>query len=86
MLEINQQHLEDEISSLEKGYVQSLVALIKVPVFNKRIDADLEKEKDAKKRKQLEDAKEMNLIQSKGHQESLENIEEILTEVYKLRK
>lgn len=86
MLEINKQHLEEEISSLEKGYVQSLITLIKVPVFNKRIDEDIKKEKDAKKIRQLEDAKDLNLIQSKGHQESIINTEEILKEVYKLRK
>lgn len=39
---INQWHLEDAISELEKGYVQSLIELIKIPVFEKAILKDME--------------------------------------------
>ena len=86
-MEINQEHLEDAISELEKGYVASTIELIKIPVFRKAIEKDLVKKgiNDARK-KNLNDTLEMNKKNEEWHKESIENVELILNEVYKLRK
>lgn len=85
-MELNQRHLEDVIDNLEKGYVTSKVELIKLPIFLKQIKKELRKKTlDDAKRKQLEWMIDNNKIQAKWHIESMENIEQILTEVYKLR-
>ena len=87
MLEINQEHLEEAISELEKGYVQSVIELIKIPVFKGVIQKDIDSDKTSKeKKKQLEWTLEMNDKSKAGHEESIENLEIILQEVYKLRK
>ena len=83
--DVNQRHLATAISDLEKGYVDSVIALIKIPVFNKLIDTDLKKATGAKK-KELENAKEMNIMQGKAHEESIESLNLIIKEVKKLRK
>lgn len=86
IMDINQKHLEEAISELEKGYVTSMIELIKVPVFKKRIVEELKTEKDSDKINQLEGMLKNNDMQVKGHSESIENVTEILKEVYKLRK
>lgn len=85
-MEVNQEHLKNAISDLEKGYVDSLISLIKVPVFNKRIRDDLKTEKDKNKIKELNNVFETNQMQEKAHKESIENLEEIITEAKKLLK
>ncbi len=86
MLEINQKHLEDAISELEKWYVQSKIELIKIPVFEKVIQKDIDnKDTSEEKRKQLKWTLETNKRSKQGHEESIENLELILEEVYKLR-
>lgn len=86
-IEINQEHLEDAISDLEKGYVSSIIELIKIPVFRKAIKKDLRSTKTTEeKKKQLEQTLDMNKLNEAGHKESIANTEAILTEVYKLRK
>lgn len=77
--ELNQQFLKEEIENLEKAYVQSAISLIKVPVFNKRIEEDMKATKDKNRIKSLEDAREQNITLAKGHQESIESLEEIIT-------
>lgn len=87
MIQINQEHLETEISSLEKGYVTSVVELIKIPVFNKVIQDEIDdKETTEAKREELTKMIVTNETNAAWHKESLENVEAILTEVYKLRK
>ena len=87
MVVLNQEHLENAISELEKGYVTSTIELIKIPVFRKSIEKDLAKKDITKERKKsLEDTLELNKKNEEGHKESLENVEAILNEVYKLRK
>lgn len=86
MLDINQDFLKEEIAKLEKGYVESMISLIKVPVFIKRINEELETVKDETKIKALKDAIETNLFSKKGHEESLVSYEEIITEARKLLK
>ena len=85
-MKLNQEHLEDAISELEKGLVTSTIELIKVPVFKKRIEEEIKVEKDKEKLEQLKGMLENNNLQVKGHSESIDNVEQILTEVYKLRK
>ena len=86
-MEINQEHLEAAISELEKGYVTSVIELIKIPVFRKAIEKDLAKKDITKDRKKnLENTLESNKKNEEWHKESMENVEAILTEVYKLRK
>ena len=84
-MELNQKFVEEQIETFEKGYVTSIVELIKLPVFVKQIEKELEV-CDEEKKKQLETLLDNNKMQEKGHKENLENIESILTEVYKLRK
>lgn len=84
-MELNQKFLEEQIEVLEKGYVASIIELIKLPIFMEQIDKELNVCKWEKK-KQLEILKENNTLQAKWHKESLENTEKILEEVYKLRK
>lgn len=85
-MDINQKHLLDKIDELEKSYVDSLIELIKVPVFNKRIEEDMKATKDKDRIKALEETKEKNKLQERGHKESLKNLEEIITEAKKLIK
>lgn len=85
-LKINQQVLEEEILSLERWYVQSHISLIKAPVFIKQIEKEIKTTKDEEKAKRLQDMIEQNEIQTKWHLESIENLELILPEVYKLRE
>ena len=87
MIELNQKHLEDAISELEKWLVTSTIELIKIPVFRKAIEKDLKDKNISKERKKnLESTLEMNKTNEKGHRESIDNVTEILKEVYKLRK
>lgn len=85
-MEINQEHLKAEIDKLEAAYVMSTLELIKVPVYNKRIEEDLAVTKDKERIKNLKQMKENNETQGKGHKESLQNLEEIITEAKKLIK
>jgi len=86
-MEINQAHLEAEISSLEKWYVTSLIELIKIPVYKKTIEKDLAKKDNNEERiKNLENTLEMNKKAKDWHEESSISVEAILKEVYKLRK
>ena len=84
---LDQWHLECAISDLEKGYVASKIELIKAPIFRKAIEKDIADKATSKEKKaELEKAIESNKLNEKGYTESIENLELILTEVYKLRK
>lgn len=85
MIEINQKALEEEIYSLEKGYVISKIALIKSKTFINQINKELETTTNKVRRKELENLIGNNEMQNKWHIESLENVENILNEVYQLR-
>ena len=85
-MRLNQEHLENAISELEKWLVTSTIELIKVPVFKKRIEDEIKVEKNKEKLDQLMGMLKNNDMQVKGHTESIENVSEILKEVYKLRK
>ena len=84
-MKLNKDHLDFAISELEKWAVTSTIELIKVPVFEKRIKEELKDCKDEERAKELKRALEMNKVSEKSHKESLENLELILEEVYKLR-
>lgn len=84
-MELNQKFLDEQIEIFEKGYVTSIVELIKLPIFVKQIEKELEV-CDEEKKKQLETILENNKIQEKGHKENLENIEQILKQIYLLKK
>lgn len=84
-MELNQKFLDEQIEIFEKGYVASIVELIKLPIFVKQIEKELEV-CDEEKKKQLETILENNKIQEKGHKENLENIEQILKQIYLLKK
>lgn len=84
-MNLNKEHLENAISELEKWAVMSTIELIKIPVFKKRIEDEIKNCKDEKRVIELQKTLEMNETNQKGHIESLENLEEILKEVYKLR-
>lgn len=84
-MELNQKFLDEQIEIFEKGYVTSIVELIKLPIFVKQIEKELQV-CDEEKKKQLETILENNKIQEKGHKENLENIEEILKQIYLLKK
>lgn len=85
-MKINQQFLKEEIEKLEKWYIQSLIELIKLPIFLEQINKDIETTENEKKKEELKTMIENNTLLSKWHSESLENTEKILTEVYKLIK
>lgn len=85
-MELNQKFLEKEIESLEEWFVKSTIELIKWPIFVKQIEEEIKVCKDEEKQKTLSWLLENNKTQAKWHQESLDNIENILDEVYKLRK
>ena len=85
-MELNQKFIEEQIEIFEKGYVASVVELIKLPVFVEQINKELEITKDKNKKDELKHLLENNKIQEKGHKENMENIEKILDKVYKLRK
>jgi len=86
-MELNQEHLEAEISSLEKGLVTSTIELIKIPVYKKVIEKDLKRKGLSDERKKnLENTLDMNEKSKEWHIESLQSVEAILKEVYKLRK
>ena len=85
-MELNQKFLEEQIEILEKGYVASVIELIKLPIFVWQIEKELKITKDKTKIKGLNDLLENNSLQKKWHEENLENIEAILEKVYLLRK
>lgn len=85
-MELNQKFLEEQIEILEKGYVTSVIELIKLPIFAWQIEKELKVTKNKNKLKGLNDLLENNSLQNKSHKESLENIEAILEKVYLLRK
>lgn len=85
-MELNQKFLEMEIESLESWYVKSVIELIKWPVFIEQINKELKEAKTPEKKKSLEDAIKNNETNAKWHRESIENLEKIMKEVYKLRK
>ena len=85
-MELNQKFLEEQIEILEKGYVTSVIELIKLPIFVWQIEKELKVTKDKTKIKGLNDLLENNSLQKKWHEENLENIEAILEKVYLLRK
>lgn len=83
---INQKLLEQQIEVLENSLITSKIELIKLPIFLNQIQKELDNTKDEEKRKELERLLENNKIQAKWHTESIENVEEILKQVYLLRK
>jgi UDP-galactopyranose mutase len=85
-MEINQKFLQEEIETLEKWYVKSLIELIKLPIFLEQINKEIETTEDENKIEELKNMISNNEKMSKWHNESLENVEKILKEVYKLKK
>lgn len=86
-MKINQKHLANAISELEKWYVTSIVELVKLPVFNELIENELtDATLDKVKREELERMLESNKKQATAHTESMSNLEQILGELYKKRK
>ena len=87
MIELNQKHLEDAISELERGYVVSTIELIKIPVYKKVIEKDMNAEWVTEKRvTELQNTLDLNQKSAIWHKESVRNVEAILKKVYKLRK
>lgn len=79
---INQDILKNRIESLEAWYVDSLIALIQWPLFIESCSKSLLEEWISPERtKGLQDAYDKNMMNMKGHEESIEQGNITITEL-----
>ena len=81
---INQEFLKEEILSLEKGYVETVVNLIKGPVFIETLSKELIGMEDGDRKKALESVLAQHEGNQKSNEEALEKLNAIIPEVKKL--
>jgi hypothetical protein len=76
---INQEFLADEIKSLEKWYVETLINLIKWPIFIESCKNGIEIADEARK-EALEKALKSHLANQDANEEAVEQLNKIITE------
>lgn len=82
---INQEFLAEEIKSLEKGYVETVINMIKGPVFIEICSKAL-LEAEGEKKTALEKTLLIHEQNHKTNEEALEQLNRIIVEVKKLIK
>lgn len=85
MFEINQEFLEAEIASLERGYVETVINLIKGPIFIESVSKELISAEGDRK-EALEKVLKQHESNQKTNTEAKEQLEKIITEAKALLK
>lgn len=85
MTEVNQKFLEEEIASLEKGYVETVINLIKGPVFVETCNRAIESA-EGERKQALEKTLAIHVTNNESNKEAEEQLRKIISEVKKLRK
>lgn len=85
MFEINQEFLEAEIASLERGYVETVINLIKGPIFIESVSKELVSAEGDRK-EALEKVLKQHESNQKTNTEAKEQLEKIITEAKALLK
>lgn len=81
---VNQEFLAEEIRSLEKGYVETVVNLIKGPVFIEAISKELVGLEDGERKKALEAVLKQHETNQKSNEEALAKLNAIIPKVKEL--
>lgn len=85
MFELNQEFLKAEVESLERGYVETVINLIKGPVFIESVSKELVSAEGDRK-EALEKVLKQHESNQKTNTEAKEQLEKIITEAKALLK
>ena len=83
---INQEFLAQEIASLEKWYVETVVNLIKWPVFIELLSKELLDLEDWERKTALEQVLNTHVWNQKSNEEALDQLNTIIPQVKQLIK
>lgn len=85
MFELNQEFLKAEVESLERGYVETVINLIKGPIFIESVSKELVSAEGDRK-EALEKVLKQHESNHKTNTEAKEQLEKIITEAKALLK
>lgn len=82
---INQKFLAQEIESLERGYVETAINLIKWPIFIEACEKDLE-QSEWERKEAIEKTLSVHKANQKANEEAILQLNRIIVEAKKLIK
>ena len=82
---INQEYIKQELESLERGYVETVINLIKGPIFIDNCERSI-KEAEGERKDSMEKLLEQHKTNQSTNKEALETLEKVILEVKTLIK